>query len=283
MRRGRTAVDAARSLHGRMRLRFAQDGSRTSLTSAERSPPFHVQRLLYLDALRPALAHAAVLNTTAGLFAGDRLDLAIEVKAGAAVEIMTPTNTRAYGMEEGFAESRTSIVVEPGGYLEFVPRPTILCRDAALRLRTSVVVGRGGSAVIGDIVAFGRIAAGERHHYRWLDQRTELRFDGSTILAEALRLARDDSPDATGVLGDAAVYGALHVASVEADVPSLLADLRRVIDGQCYVTGGVSTLHTGAGIAVRLLGDRPHAVYEALCVVARECRRRLAPQGTSIT
>ncbi|MGE0541419.1 MAG: urease accessory protein UreD [Dehalococcoidia bacterium] len=267
--------NTARSLVGCLRLRFAYAKGRTILTDAVRAPPFHVQRLLYLDRCWPDLAQAAVLNTTAGMFSGDRLELAVDVASHASVELTTPTSTRVFAMDDGCAESRTSIAVAPGGYLEFVSRPVILCRDAALRLRTSVTVGRGGRAAVGEVLAFGRAAAGERHCYRWLDQRTELRYDGNIALTEALRIAREDGPDAVGVLGDAAVYGALHLLGVDSEMSSFVTQVRQMIDAQRHVMGGVSTLHGDASIAVRLLGSRPHAVYEALRLVALEFRQGL--------
>jgi urease accessory protein len=283
----RVMINTARSLDGRLRLRFARPGDRTLLIDADRSPPFHMQRLLYLDPCRPELAQAAILNTTAGLCAGDRLDLDVEVQSHAAVELTTPTSTRVFsmadGMADGIAESRTSISVEPGGYLELIPRPVILCCDAALRLRTSATVGRGGKAAIGDVFAFGRIAAGERHRYRLLDLRTELHYDGGLALTEALCLAREDGPDAAGVLGDATAYGALHLLGVESDVSSFVTGIRQVIVGQNYITGGASTLHAGAGITVRLLGDRPHAVYETLRSVVNEFRQRYMSKDASST
>jgi urease accessory protein len=269
-----------RSLQGCLSLRFAHNGERTVLAEAERSPPFHVQRLLYLDACRPALAHAAILNTTAGLCAGDRLVLTIRVQHGAAVEVTTPTSTRVFSMGSGEAESQTHIIVESGGYLEYVARPVILCRDAALRLRTRVDVDQGGIAAIGEVLAFGRVAAGECHAYRSLDQRTDLTYAECLILTEALRLTREQSPDATGVLGRSAAYGTLHLLGIEPDTSPWVMEVREILGGLRGVVGGVSILHTGSGLAVRLLGDRPHAVYEALRSVAVWFRGRLAPGET---
>jgi urease accessory protein len=277
----RTSINSARSLHGRLRLRFVMDGARTVLTRTERSPPYHVQRLLYLDACRPDLARVVVLNGTAGLFAGDRLELEIEVQSQAAVEITTPASTRIFGMDGGFAECRTRISVDSGGYLEYVPRPAILCRDAALRACTDLTVRRGGMAAIGDVLAFGRAAAGERHRYRRLDQRTELQHDGRVVLAETIRLAPEDDPDAAGVLGDAAAYGALHLLGIDSDIDGFVTCVRRIIDEQNHLVGGVSTLTAGGGIAVRLIGERPHAIYEALRLVALEFRRSRASHSAT--
>jgi urease accessory protein len=234
----------------------------------------HVQRLLYLDRDRPALAQAAILNTTAGLCAGDRLNLSVQVASGAEIELTTPTSTRIFSMGDGFAESGTQIGVESGGYLEYLARPVILCRDASLRLRTSLAVEASGIAVVGDVIAFGRNAAGERHRYRWLDQRTDLRFDGTVVLAESLRLNRDEHPEAVGVVAGAAAFGALHVVGALVDQSQLITEARRIIDEQRDVWGGVSTLHAGAGISVRVLGDHAHAVYESLRAVTLAFRRR---------
>src|SRR3712207_8876371 len=47
-------------------FRSGRESKRTVLASAERSPPWHIQRLLHLDRAHPALAEAVLLNTTAG-------------------------------------------------------------------------------------------------------------------------------------------------------------------------------------------------------------------------
>jgi urease accessory protein len=240
------------------------------LRRAERKPPFHLQRLLTLDAARPRLAHATVLNTTAGIFAGDRLRLEVQVAPGAAAAIGTSAAGRAFGMPDGHGEVETRIEVEAGGYLEYLPRPLILCRDTALRQRTVLEVVEGGRLAWGEVIAFGREAHGERHAYRELQSRLELWVAGRLVLAEALRLDGGSEATAPGMLGNFAAAGVLLLACPEEEAAVLLTQVRQRLAAE--PAAGASLLHGVSGIAVRLLGGSAHAVYEvlhALCLAFR--------------
>ena len=267
----------ARSLHGRLSLRFAREGGRTVLGDAERSPPWHIQRLLHLNRAHPALAEGVLLNTTAGLFAGDRLHLAVDVAGGAQVALTTPTVTRAYAMPEGDAESTTRLTVAAGGYLEYLPAPTLLCHDADLRQRLDLDTEAGAVAAVGEVLAFGRTAHGEGHDYRALHQRTELRCAGEIVLAEALALTPGESPDGPGLLGPYRAYGSLNLLCSALDADALLAETRLLLAGRANLRGGASLLWGQAGVAIRVLGPAPHAVHAMLRAITERFRARCCP------
>src|SRR5688572_23747501 len=136
----------SRALTGLLRLRFAAAEGRTVVREAERTPPLHVQRALYLDPERPGLARVALLNSTAGLFAGDRLTTELHVDEGTAVDVITPQMTRAFAMPSGHAQTCTAATVAGGGYLEYLPEPLLLCRDATVHTALSLNVAAGATA-----------------------------------------------------------------------------------------------------------------------------------------
>ncbi|MGH2584472.1 MAG: urease accessory protein UreD, partial [Dehalococcoidia bacterium] len=238
------AADAigARSLRGRLRLSFSGAGHHTALSACERTPPFHVQRPLFLDRAHPALAHVALLNTTAGLFAGDRLDLRVCLTDRAAVALTTPAMTRAFGMPNGHAEVTTQIAVAAGSYLEFLPEATILCRDAALHQRMELDAESGAFVALGEVFAFGRRAHGEGHAYRELVQRTTLRHAGELVLAEGLTLTPERHADAAGVLGPYAAYGSLQLLTADAGCQALLTDVRSLLAREPRILSAASLL-----------------------------------------
>jgi urease accessory protein len=274
------AEAGAHALHGDLHLRFAVDeGGRTTLVESRRTPPMHLQRLLYLDARHPALAQAALLNTTAGLFSGDRLDLEVRMEAGAAVALTTPAMTRAYAMPEGHAEVTTHLSVAWGAHLELLPEPLLLCRDADLVQRTVVDVIPGASVALGEVVALGRRAHGEAHAYRRLEQRTVLRRAGQTILADGLLLTPPLHPDAPGVLGDHAAYGSLYLLPGESDSHELLAETRALLATAPAVLSGASLLPASAGVTVRALGPAPNAVQRLFRSIVDAFRGRCCLEG----
>jgi len=275
--RSDAGVIGARSLRGRLRLSFTGAGHRTALAACERTPPFHVQRPLFLDREHPALAHVALLNTTAGLFAGDRLELRVCLTDRAAVALTTPTMTRAFGMPDGRAEVTTHLTVAAGSYLEFLPEATILCRDAALHQRMALDAEPGSFVALGEVFAFGRRAHGEGHAYRELVQRATLHYAGDLVLAEGLTLTPERHPDAVGVLSAYAAYGSLQLLMADRADETLLADIRSLLAREPCVWSAASFLPSGAGIAVRALGDAPHAAQRLLRRATGEFRRRYGP------
>ena len=262
-----------RSLAGSLALRAVVDGSGiTRLVEIERHTPLQVQRPLYLDAEHRALATVHVLNSTAGLFAGDQLRLAIDVMDGAALSVRTPAMTRVYAMPEGgVATSDVVLRVRAGGYLEYLPAPTLMCRDAALREKTRIDIDSEAHAAVGEVWAFGRVAYGELHAYRELNVRTELRRGGTLVLADALVLEpAEEAPEAT--VGRYAAYGTLTLAGPRIDA-AFLASMRRQLDhGSRQILAGASMLSRDGGVGVRVLGTSANSVHTTLEGLISELR-----------
>ncbi len=262
-----------RSLAGSLALRAVADGDgMTRLVEIERRPPMQVQRPLYLDAAHPGLATVHLINATAGLFSGDDLGLRIDVCNGARLAVGTPAMTRVYTMPDGgTATSRVDLRVGAGGYLEHLPAPTILCREAALLQEMHIDLAQDAHVAIGEAWAFGRAAHGELHAYRELHARTELRRAGSLVLADALVLGPLlDSPGP--LVGCYAAYGTLTLTGPRVDA-ALLAGIRRLLDERASpILAGASTLARDGGIGVRVLGASANSVQTTLIDLMSEFR-----------
>jgi urease accessory protein len=270
------AETTARAVRGRLALRFSGDGGRTRLVSVELTPPFHLQRLLYLDPSFPTLATAMVLNGTAGLCAGDRLALDVVVARGASVALTTPTMTRAFAMPFGHAATHTRLRVANGAYAELLPEPLLLCGRAAVEQTVDVDVEAGGNAAFGGVIAFGRAAAGEGHAYRCLRQRVEARQDGAVVLAERLDLQPAFAAE-PGLLGGHQAYGSLVMLGRGPAMEQLVAEVRQTLNAdQRCVRGGASLLHGERGIAVRVLSSRAFAAQSAMRAAVALFRRHCA-------
>jgi urease accessory protein len=215
-----------------------------------------------------------VLNTTAGVCAGDRLALTIRVEPTAAVELTSPAMTRVHAMPDGHAETTTRIFVEAGAYLEFLPEPLLLCRDAALRQQTELCVASGGVAALGEVIAFGRAAHGELHAYRELDQRTTVLVAGEPRVAENLRLRPNDEAELLGVIGRFAAYGSLTLICPEGQAGDVLALSRQRLAACRDIWGGASMLAGGAGVGVRILTSSARAAQITLRAVIDDFRER---------
>ena len=263
-----------RSLAGSLAVRAVADGNGiTRLVEIARRPPMQVQRPLYMDTAHPGLATAHIINATAGLFAGDELRLRIDVSGSSRLAVSTPAMTRVYAMPDGgVATSRVDLYVGHGGYLEYLPAPTMLCRGAALRQEMRIDLDPDAHAAIGEAWAFGRAAHGELHAYRELNARTEVWRSGTLVLADALVLNPSAAPPEAAV-GSYAAYGTLTFTGPRVDA-ALLTRVRRLLDERVdLILAGASTLARDGGIAVRVLGLSANNVHTTLQRLIAEFRR----------
>jgi len=171
------------SFSGHLSLRAeARDDGQTFLARQSFKAPFHLSKP-YWD------GHALivqVVNPTAGILEGDRLESKISVGSGAAVLATSPSATRIFQMKTGEAESRQRFVIETGGWLEFMPEPLVPHRGSRFRQRTEIDLAAGGEIFFADLLMPGRVARSETWAWDKLCLELTLRVGGDLILRERL-------------------------------------------------------------------------------------------------
>lgn len=132
-----------------------------------------------------ALVH--LNNVSGGVLAGDRLRLDIDVEAGAVAQVTTTGATRLYRHRPGASDSeqQTNICIGDNGMLECLPDVLIPYMASRHTQRTAIRLGRGAILFWWEIIAAGRVAAGERFAFDRLAIH-------SAIDAGARPILRDD-------------------------------------------------------------------------------------------
>ena len=171
------------SLHGHLHLvaAAASDG-RTQITRQSFRAPFHISKP-YWDG---AVLQVQVVNPTAGILEGDRLELDVRVEPGAAFLVTTPAAARAFMMRSGAAACRQVLGVAAGGWLDYLPEPLYPHRDADYVQATRLEVEAGGEAAYFDALAPGRVGRGERWAWRRLRVSLDIHYGGEPVLRECL-------------------------------------------------------------------------------------------------
>ena len=170
---------------GHLMLRAeVREHGKTVLAGQSFRAPFHVGKA-YWDEEGAAL-RVQVVNPTAGILEGDRLETEVAVGNGAALLVTTPSASRVFHMRRGEAVASQKFSVEAGGWLEFLPEPLVPHNASSLRQTTEIDVAEGGEIVFADLLMPGRIARGET--WAWSRLRLELavRVGGELILRERL-------------------------------------------------------------------------------------------------
>lgn len=255
---------------GHAHLRFERVGDRTRLAQASTRPPLAVMRTLHMDDCMPDLAVTYLLNTTAGVFQGDRLTTEVVATAGARVHLTTTSATKVFSMGGGDARIDTHLVVEGGALLEYLPDPLIPFAGARLQQDVRLTVHPGGTLFYADILAAGRTGMGEHFAYAHYGQRLTLEDDaGNLAYLEAFDLNPSQRPLTTlGVLGAApASATATILIAVPDGVPALLDGTREALRS-IEASGAAGRLPSTTGVAIRLLApdlqplrDAVHAVW----------------------
>jgi urease accessory protein len=170
---------------GHLQIRAATRAhGRTVLTAQSFRAPFHLSKP-YWDADSKVLL-VQVVNPTAGILAGDRLESEITVDANASVLVTTPSVSRVFQMRGRNAECHQRFHVAAGAWLDVMPEPLVPHRGARYRQVTSVDVERGGALFFVDQLVPGRIAHGEAWLWDQLCLDLTVRFGGELILRERL-------------------------------------------------------------------------------------------------
>lgn len=183
---------------------------------------------------------------TAGLAAGDSLDVRLSVARGAQLLLSDPAPTQLLPGAPGATGCMTIRAdVADGGGLVLLPHALVPLRCSRSRVSTVVRVQPGARAVIGGVIAPGRVACGEVWEAGRLDSTTDLLVGGELVARDALRV-EGPRPSLVGVghlvsllvygSGDAAHLGRVReVGGARAGASALsddLLSLRAMVDSQ---------------------------------------------------
>ncbi len=257
-------------LRGYFRITAARgtDGL-TALTRREVAAPFHLSKP-YQDG--NALI-VQVINSTAGILAGDELEIDIRAEAGARLLITSPSASRAFTMREGSAVCRQRFTAAAGACLDVYPEPLFPHVGCRYRQHTVVDFHPEASVFLGETIAPGRVAKGEIWAWDDLLLTTEIRCGGRIILAERLAGNGEQLRALAAANGFAEAWFSTAVLAG----PALAADegwlaaLRAL--HRPGVWCGVSKLTADSGWSLRVIAATAPLLRETMA----EARRILAP------
>lgn len=151
------------------------------LTRKNFKTPIHISKP-YWD------GHSLLLNLmcpTAGMLAGDSVDLDIETESGSSLTLSNPSSLRIHKMDpESDSRWTQRFSVASQSFLENNPEWLILQGESSLTQRTSIAVAAGGELFFIEAIAPGRIAHAETFAFRRYRSRLSLRYDGKLALLE---------------------------------------------------------------------------------------------------
>lgn len=205
------------------------------------------------------------LNTSGGVAGGDRLDLTVEVRAGASATVAAQAAERFYRALPGDVPShvRSRLVVAAGAALEWLPQETILFDRCALDRRLEIEAAADARVLAVEMLVFGRTAMGERLRAGRLRDLIRVRRDGELLLHDAIWLDGDvDAMMQRLAIGKHAQALATMVY-VTPDAEAKLAAVRLALDMAPASIEAAASAWNGMLIA-RIVGADSAAVRRAM-------------------
>ena len=172
------------ALDGHLHLHAVRvpDGS-TVLSAQSFRAPFHLSKPSWDP--EAAVLHAQVVNPTAGILEGDRLESSITVGLGAALLVTTPSASRLFRMTGGgHATGRQRFEVARDATLEVFPEPVVPHRGSTYFQETTIDSAEGSTLLFIDQLMPGRLAHGEAWAWDRLVLGLTVRRAGELILRE---------------------------------------------------------------------------------------------------
>lgn len=221
-------------------------------------------------------ALAVIVTTSGGLVAGDQIDIAVRVDAGAIAHVTGSAAEKLYRSTGATTEIRQRLSVEPGGWLEFLPPEAILFDGARLMRSTRIELADGAGFLGGGILVFGRRARGETFTHGLLHEGWEVTRDGMLVWGDALHI----DGGVAEIMADPACFdgsaaGATLILAPPAGDPKRFVDEARAVQQRAPELRAGVTVVNGFLVA-RWLGE-PLALRCAYADLA--CHLRQAAMG----
>ncbi len=145
---------------GSLDLVYVHHQGTSKLIQSLGKAPLKVQRSFYPEG--SALCHSVILHTAGGIVGGDSLTQTIHLQENAQALITTAAAGKVYRSNGQLARQITSIKVDKGAYLEWLPQETIIFNGAIYQQDLRVELAPDASWFGWEITRFGRSASGER-------------------------------------------------------------------------------------------------------------------------
>lgn len=215
-------------------------------------------------------------NTTAGLFAGDRLAADVHLLPGTAARFATPAATCAFAMPQGRAWQKLTFHLGEGAFLDYAPEPLIPYAGSDLEQETHFLLLPGAALRALDLLLLGRLAYGEVLQLRRLVSRVQVSVGGRPVLADQL-VVEPERFGREAILagwGHHTCLGTLYLAGAACRG----ADPGAVNGGELEAAAARSGARVGVTcpdpqvVVVKALGPHPPAVRQVLAAAEAALR-----------
>ncbi|CAD5353986.1 TPA: urease accessory protein UreD [Citrobacter freundii] len=242
---------------GFLYLGFTRSGRKSILHRMEKRTPLFAQKALYHDEALPDLPCVTVISTSGCVLQGDRMVLSINVGENAFASVNTQSATKVHSMDKNYGAQIQFIQLNENSYLEYLPDPLILHRNARFVNDTVIDYKRNATLIYSEVIIPGR----RYHHENELNgfdyySSTVSAKDesGNILFKEQIVLSPKEHPmTEIGVIGSFQIIGTIFILTPVENIASILSTFKAHYGKDCCY--GMSTLPAESGLIFKILAN----------------------------
>lgn len=252
-----------------LELQVLQDRQgKTQLVRSYTRYPYRLSPALRLCSQNRDCLYIYMINTSPGWLAKDDINTEICLGSGAHLFLTDQAASKVHCMPQSKdqANVHTEVSLSAGAFLEWIPEPVILYKDAALQQTCRVTKAKDAGFILSDIMIPGRLARGEIFLFRKYSNRVTLMHEnGQTLWVDSNRLVGGkNSLTCSSLMTIRPVSGTLYIVPPRPDLLSSLQEQLRYLGQQNErnMILGISRLPDGEGLIMRSLSSRASWICE---------------------
>ncbi|MEG0156677.1 MAG: urease accessory protein UreD, partial [Anaerovoracaceae bacterium] len=212
-----------------------------------------------------------LLNPGGGVLQHDRLHTEIVLEEGSSAVITTPSGTKLYRMDEGYAKIKNEFVVGEGGILEYLPEHNVPFADSTTYQENEFRLKESAILFATDMVTPGRVSRDECFQYDLYSTKTKIYVEEELILYDHSKM----QPKEQDLSGIGMLEGYQATGTFFAYAKGMSSQVREAIhqmDTKVYLAAGNITPDL---LVVRLLGNNIMDMQKAMLGIWEICRKEI--------
>jgi urease accessory protein len=261
--------------HGHLALDYrADETGRRTVAHDRHDGPLRVLKALYPEG--DGICHHVLVHPPGGIVGGDRLDIAVDVGAGAHALITSAGAARFYRSSGAPAAQAARLRLRDNARLEWLPLETIAFPGCRASNQVQFDLAAGAQCLGWDLLALGLPAADQAFESGWIEQ--QLHWPG--VWLERGRIAAQDKrllDSALGLAGQRALgtaWFASHAPWTPAARDALLDAARDLASRHQLAAQSGATALDARLVLMRVLAPRVEPLFELLREVRAAWRRQ---------
>lgn len=238
---------------GKLSLVFRRkESGKTYIAKQYFKLPLQIMSPHYQD--RDGTAFVYLLNPSGGILQHDRLLTEIEMEENSKALITTPSSTKFYKMDDGYAHVVTQVHVKAGAVLEYLPEHNVPFAQSSTYQESDFHLDSSAVLIASDMVTAGRVSRGEIFDYDIYASKTKIYVDGRLQLYDNNEM----NPETVKISEMGLLEGYLTNGTVYAYMKDMDPDLAERINES---KSGAEHIYMAAGninenlLIVRFMGD----------------------------